>query len=109
MRIINKRRERLYSRGTRKIYHLVMPDNGLKKAGIHQGDELWATPREYYRDGEIVAVRVGNQTYVRRLFNAEKYLFLEAEIPGPLRLSIERNAPGVHLLGSITRVLPATA
>ena len=50
MRIINNRRERLFSQGTRKIYHLVMPDNGLKKAGIHQGDELWATPREYYRD-----------------------------------------------------------
>ncbi len=95
--------------GTSPGYRITMPDDGLRYLGIFRGDVLRATPQRRYCNGDIVAVRVGSRLYVRRAYNDGRYLLLEAENPGYLRLSIERDTPGIRLLGKITRALPATA
>ena len=92
-----------------RAHRFRMPDDALRHLGIFRGDALWAAPQKDYRDGDIIAVQIGTRIYVRQVYDGGKYLLLETGNPAYLRLSIERNAPGIRLLGKITRALPATA
>jgi SOS-response transcriptional repressor LexA len=92
-----------------KAYTLAMPDDGLDELGIVSGDALLVVPQHTYKNGDIVALRIGRRVYVRRYYATVDYFFLEAANGRYTRLSVARNSPGIQVLGCVTRVLPASA
>ncbi len=80
-------------------------DDGLRKQGIFPGDYLTVRQDLPLQDGDICVVRLGYRIYVRKIYFTRKAIRLETNgaLEGPL--IIEKNTPGVEILGKVIMVI----
>lgn len=85
-------------------FSMAVGDDRMAGAGIRSGDHVVVSREATPRDGDIIAVQIGERRLVRRYFNASRRIRLEtAEADAPVMIVDERT-PGVTILGRVVQV-----
>lgn len=84
---------------------LVMPDDCMSGAGIRNADLVVIEPQSEYSDGNILAVQLGTQQYVRRYSRAGKRISLQCDPPNQHIIIVEFQTPGFQILGQVIQVI----
>jgi repressor LexA len=79
-------------------------DDGLRSDGVLKGDLLTIALKDKWRDGDIVAVRLGSRIYIRRLFRDRRHIRLESTEPSAATLVVETDTPGFEIIGKVAAV-----
>jgi len=80
-------------------------DNGLAPDGILRGDFLTVDLKARIRDGDIVAVKLGNRLYIRKKFNHKNLIRLETTEEAPSPLIVDPKTPGFEIIGKVSAVI----
>lgn len=92
--------------GSPACFMISMVGNSMREAGIRDGDLLVVEPASHdaLEDGDLMAVRTGRETVVRRFSSQDQGAGLGS---GPIGLEAESRAPGAgaEVLGRVVAVL----
>jgi len=79
-------------------------DDGLRSDGILRNDLLTIALKSRWRDGDIVAVRLGSRIYIRKIFRDRRHIRLESTEPSAATLVVEPDTPGFEIIGKVAAV-----
>lgn len=84
---------------------LPVEDNRMADAGIRSGDHVIIEQKRHYNDGEVVAVRIGTQVFIRRYFCQAGRVRLECNTPERQTMILEAGTPGFTIMGVVVQVI----
>jgi len=77
----------------------------MQGAGIQPGDYVVIKHQREYQEGDILAVRLGGETLIRRYFRAANRIRLECDPPSRQTIIVETDTPGFAILGRVVQVI----
>ncbi len=86
-------------------FSLLVDDNRMAAAGICKGDYAVIQKDTPIEEGDIIAIKLGNKTLVRRYFLADKRIRLECTTPNRQTMILDKNTPGFSILGTVVQVI----
>lgn len=86
-------------------FSMEVPDGRMTDAGLHKGDYVVIQRRKSYRPGDLLAVKLGDKTFIRRYFPTANRIRLECATPDRQSMILDMDTPGFIILGCVVQVI----
>ena len=86
-------------------FSMAVGDNHMSRVGLSKGDNVVVQRQAQYDDGDIVAVRLGEKTTIRRYFRVLQRIRLETADPDAGTTIVDFTTPGFAILGKVVQVI----
>lgn len=86
-------------------FSLSVENNEMAHSGIEEGDFVVVQRETTFYEGDIVALRTGGKTFIRRLFHSKKRLELKSDDEMKTAIIIDKDTPGFEILGRVIQVI----
>ncbi|RMG68061.1 MAG: hypothetical protein D6715_03335 [Calditrichaeota bacterium] len=90
---------------TDRRFTLPVEDDTMRGAGLQRGDVAVVQPGKEYREGELLAICLGERVLIRRFFLNGKRVRLETDPPAGKTIIVELDTPGFQILGRVVQLL----
>ena len=86
-------------------YSMQVDNERMAGCGIKTGDFVVIQPKNRYHDNDVVAVKVGDQVFLRRYFQNGNRIRLEGSNSRKQTMILDVDTPGFSVLGSVVQVI----
>jgi len=86
-------------------FSMEVPDNRMAESGIRKGDFVVIQKQNNYKAGDILAVALGEQAFIRRYFPTINRIRLEGGSPEQQTMILDMDTPGFSILGCVIQVI----
>jgi len=93
------------SRHMTNRFTLQVGDNCMKGADLREGDYVVINKKNYYEEGSILAVQLGNKQLIRRYFRTGGRIHLQCDPLSKQIIIVEEHTPDFRILGQVIQVI----
>ncbi|MFS0858303.1 LexA family protein [Paenibacillus taichungensis] len=87
-------------------FYLIAKGDSMIGARIHNGDLLLINKQETIQDGEIAAVLVNDEVYLKRVFRQNENIILQSENPAyPPIVASPNNGNEIYIIGKLKKAI----